>query len=128
MFTFGPTGEAGAPSCQLALGPPGAGPTDPDEGFGPVDGKVWPLALCGDWRVPARAVFTPLSGIADNNAMLAKIKIVPALVRAVIKEEEFFFIKRSPKCKSDVYGQIYGCTFSSDGERESDVVRCRLYM
>jgi hypothetical protein len=75
-------------------------------------------------------VFTPLSGIADNNAMLAKIKIVPALVRAVIKEEEFFFIKRikGPKCKSDVYGQIYGCTFSSDGERESDVVRCRLYV
>jgi hypothetical protein len=108
MLTFGPTAEAGVPSSQLVLGPPGAGPTDPDEGFGPVAGKFWPLALCVDWRVPARAVFTPLSGIADNNAKLAKIKIVPALMRAVIKEEEFFFIKKMecPECNSDVCGQI----------------------
>jgi hypothetical protein len=108
MFTFGPTAEAGVPSCQLVLGPPGAGPTDPDEGLGPVDGKFWPLALCGDWRVPDRAVFAPLSGIADNNAKLAKIKIAPAVARPVSKEEEFFFIKKMecPERNSDVCGQI----------------------
>lgn len=89
MLTFGPTAEAGVPSCQLALGPPGAGPTDPDEGVG----KFGALARCAGWRVPSRAVFAPLSGIAVNNATLAKIKTVPALVRAVIKEKESFFIK-----------------------------------
>jgi hypothetical protein len=93
VFTLGP-GFGGIPCCQDELGPAGAGPTDPVDGFGPVDGKLWPLALWADLRVPARAEFTPVSGIADNNAKLAKIKIVPALMRAVIKEEEFFFIKR----------------------------------
>jgi hypothetical protein len=38
--------------------------------------------------VPARAEFTPLSGIADNNAKLAKIKTVAALARPAIAKEE----------------------------------------
>jgi hypothetical protein len=56
--------------CQVAEGPPGLGPTVPEEGF------------C------ARVV---RSGIAQNSPILHIRKSVPRVTRAVI-EEEFFFI------------------------------------
>jgi len=66
---FTPPPGAVAVPCQVAEGPPGAGPTVPLEGF------------CA--RVP-------MSGVRQNRAMLLIRKSVPIVTRAVAEEELFF--------------------------------------
>src|SRR5712691_4480278 len=89
---FTPPPGAVATPCQVAEGPPGAGPTVPLEGF------------CA--RVP-------MSGVRQKRAMLLIRKSVPIVTRAVA-EEELFFIG-IPRCLGLHW-------FSSRIEKETDVL------
>src|SRR5438876_11262677 len=71
---FTPPPGAVATPCQVAEGPPGAGPTVPLEGF------------CA--RVP-------MSGMMQKRVMLLIRKSVPIVTRAVAEEELFFIIDLS---------------------------------
>lgn len=64
------------PCVQDELVPPGAGPTEPEEGFGPVDGTE------------AR----PVSEIAKSRAKLLMTTRMLRAARADIEKEDFLFI------------------------------------
>jgi hypothetical protein len=64
------------PCVQDELAPPGAGPTEPEEGFGPVDGTE------------AR----PVSEIAKSRAKPLMMTRMLRAARADVKLEDFLFI------------------------------------
>jgi hypothetical protein len=80
------------PCVQDELGPAGAGPTEPDEGLGPVDGTVaaGPRPRFGLLCGPA-----PISDVAKSRAKLVMANGVPKAARAVFGFEDFLFIFRS---------------------------------
>src|SRR5580704_7786517 len=86
-FTFGP-GFGGMPWVQEELGPPGAGPTEPEPGLGPVDGKVAArLEKCSPLRGPA-----PESDTAKSRAKPLMMKKMLRTARADLGLEDFLFI------------------------------------
>jgi len=79
MLTLGP-GFGGMPWVQEELGPPGAGPTEPEDGLGPVEGTeaAGPRPRLGLLCAPA-----PISVVAQSRAKPLTAKRMPTVTRAV---------------------------------------------
>jgi hypothetical protein len=100
-LTLGP-GLGGMPWVQEELGPPGAGPTEPEDGLGPVDGSeegAGPREKIGLLCVPA-----PTSDVAQSRAKLLMTKSIAIAARAVVELEDFLFIFSSNLQKANWMG------------------------